>query len=308
MSATVFYADPNGNEIATLSNTFRVNNVATDPTAVSAFITDPTGAATTHTYQGASPADITRTGTGAYQLLVPTTLAGVWSYEWTGTGAASDVVSGTWTAVPTASSQLYATVEELKSRLGNITDTSDDFELTLAAWAASRSIDEICGRYFWRGTDTRTYVPESMFGQQLDDIVSVTSFKVDFDGDGVFEQTWVQGTDYVLTVSPGRYNPAAKGETWPYTGFQVISTSHFVPFVWPWSHQDRIQVTGVFGWPSVPLAVKQAALIAAGDLFRMKDAPFGVIGSPDMGVIRIGQNSRVMSLLRRYISGQRVGV
>ena len=54
--------------------------------------------------------------------------------------------------------------------------------------------------------------------------------------------------------------------------------------MWPWSHQDRIQVTGVFGWPAVPLAVKQAALIAAADLFRLKDAPFGVAGFGEFAV------------------------
>lgn len=304
MSATVFYADPNGNELATLSNTFKVNGVATDPTTVSVVITDPTGTQTTYAY---NPGSITRTGTGAYQLLVPTTIVGVWSYEWIGTGTASDVAAGTWTAQPLTSNQLYCTVEELKSRLG-ITDTTDDFEVTLAADGACRAIDEICGRYFWRGTDTRTYVPESLYGQQVDDIVSVSSFKVDFDGDGVYEETWVQGTDYALTVSPGLYNTGAKGEQWPYTGFQAIGTKQFIPFVWPWSHQDRIQVTGVFGWPAVPKNVKSAALIAAADLFRLKDAPFGIIGSPDMGVVRIGQNSRVMSLLQRYRTGQRIGV
>src|SRR5262249_31365326 len=143
---------------------------------------------------------------------------------------------------------------------------------------------------FWRATDTRTYVPQTMYGQQTDDIVSVTTFKVDFDGDGVFEQTWTQNTDYALTVAPGAYNQGALGEQWPFTGYAVIGTGKFLPFVWPWSHQDRIQITGVFGWPAVPLAVKQAALIAAADLFKLKDAPFGVAGFGEFGVVRVGAN------------------
>ena len=159
MSATVFYADPNGNELATVSNVFDVLGVPTDPTAVSLIVTDPTGAKITYTY---NPGSILRTGTGAYSQLVPTVLAGVWSYEWIGTGTASDVVAGTWTAQPLTSNQLYCTVEELKSRLG-ITDNSDDFEATIAVDGACRAIDEICGRYFWRGTDSRTYVPESIY-------------------------------------------------------------------------------------------------------------------------------------------------
>jgi hypothetical protein len=67
-------------------------------------------------------------------------------------------------------------------------------------------------------------------------------------------------------------------------------------------------VTGVFGWPAVPANVKQAALIAAADLFRLKDAPFGIAGFGEFGVVRVQANPRVMSLLRRYITGQRVGV
>ena len=304
MSSTVFYADQAGNELATVSNTFKVNGVATDPTTVSLIVTDPTGAQTTYTY---NPGTITRTGTGAFQQLVPTTIAGVWSYEWIGTGAASDVVAGTWTAQPLTSNQLYCTVEELKSRLG-ITDTTDDFEVTLAADGACRAIDEICGRYFWRGTDTRTYVPENLYGQQLDDIVSVSSFKVDFDGDGTYEQTWTQGTDFDLTVSPNLYNTGAKGEQWPYTGFVTINTSKFIPFVWPLSHRNRIQVTGVFGWPAVPKNVKTASLLAASQIFRIKDAPFGIAGFGEMGVVRVQAMPQVMWLLRRYITGQRVGV
>lgn len=302
MSATVFYNA--AAELATVSNVFRDSGTPTDPTTVSLKISDPAGVQTAY-----SSGQLTHTGPGAYEIDIPcnSDVDGTWVYAWTATGTASDVAAGTWTTSTTALNQFYCSVEELKSRL-QIDDNSDDFEVTLAVQAGCRSIDEICGRYFWRGTDTRTYVPESLYGQQLDDIVSVSTLKVDFDGDGVFEQTWTQGTDYALTVSPGKYNAAAKGEQWPYTGIQIIAASKYIPFVWPWSHQDRIQVTGVFGWPAVPLAVKQASLIAAADLFKIKDAPFGVAGFGEFGVVRVQANPRVMSLLRRYISGSTVGV
>jgi len=64
----------------------------------------------------------------------------------------------------------------------------------------------------------------------------------------------------------------------------------------------------VFGWPAVPRNVKTASLIAAAQIFRIKDAPFGVAGFGEFGVVRIQQNPQVMWLLRRYITGQRVGV
>jgi len=296
VSATVFYADPSA-ELATLTNTFDVNGVPTDPTTVTLTITDPTGTQTT-------PAN-SKVSTGVYTADVATTLDGIWLYKWTGTGSASDVVEGTFT-VTTIDSRLYVTVEELKSRLG-ITVSTFDFELILSVQAASSSVDEITGRYFWRGTDTRTYVPESYYRQSIDDLVSVTSLKADRDGDGVFEETWTLGTDYQLEVSPGRFNTASKGELWPYTGFNIIGPK-FIPVVWPWSHLDRLQVTGVFGWPAVPRNVKQAALIIAAELFKLKEAPFGVAGFPELGTVKITSNPQVLWLLHRYISGDRVGV
>ena len=297
MSATVFYQD--ANEFATLQNIFKVSGVPTDPSTVTLTVTDPTGAT--------SAPSVTHVSAGTYTANVACTVAGVWTYLWEGTGTASDAVAGTWTVVTVALGQNYCTVEELKSRLG-ITDTSDDFELGLAAAGASRAIDEITGRYFWRGTDTRTYIPESISRQSLNDLVSVTSLKVDRDGDGVFEETWTQGTDYALEVAPGKYNAAAKGEQWPYTAAQVITGGKLFPFTWMWSHLDRIQVTGVFGWPAVPLNVKNAAIIAGAQIFRIKDAPFGVAGFGEFGVVRVQSNPQVMWLLHRYINGQRIGV
>lgn len=200
----------------------------------------------------------------------------------------------------------YCSADDLKARL-SIPDTADDALVSDAVDAASRAVEEICGRYFWNGTDTRTYIPQSVYRQDTDDLVSVTTLKVDYDGDGVFETTWTQGTDYALEVSPGHYNPAAKGEQWPYTGFTILGPK-LIPYTWPWSHLDRIQITGVFGWPAIPSAVRQATLIAAADLFRLKDAPFGIAGFGEFGVVRIQANPRVMQLLKRYISGHRVGV
>ena len=298
MTATIYYAD--SNQFVTVVVTFTVSNVLTDGTVIFT-VTDPAAATSTPS--------VTHVSVGKYSITVATATAGTWNYEAVATGASFDspVQAGTFDVNDPALSKLYCTPAELKSRVG-ITDTADDFEILLACQGATGSIDEITGRYFWRGTDTRTYVPQSLYGQQLDDIVSVTTFKVDQDGDGVFEQTWTLNTDYALTVAPGSYNAAALGEQWPFTGFQVIAASKFMPFVWPWSHQDRIQVAGVFGWPAMPRNVKSAALIAAEDLFKLKDAPFGVAGFGEFGVIRVGSNPRVMSLLRRYISGDRVGV
>jgi len=297
VSATVFYTD--ANEFATLTNVFKVNGVPTDPTTAALTITDPTGAVTTPS--------VTHSGTGTYTANVACTVTGIWTYLWEGTGTASDAVAGTWTVTTVSLGQRYCSVEELKSRLG-IPDASDDLELQLAVESASRSVDEVCRRYFYRGTGTRTYIPESISRQNLDDLVSVTSLNVDRDGDGVYEEAWVQGTDYALEVAPGKYNTAAKGEQWPYTSAVVITGGKLFPYVWMWSHLDRVQVTGVFGWPAVPLNVKGAALLLASDMFARKDAKFGVAGFSEFGVVRIQQDPMLITLLGNYKNPARVGV
>src|SRR5262249_51567503 len=82
VSATVFFNDVN--ELATLTNVFKVNGVPTDATTVTLTVTDPAGAVTT-------PA-VTHPSTGTYTANVACTVVGIWSYLWGGTGTALDAV------------------------------------------------------------------------------------------------------------------------------------------------------------------------------------------------------------------------
>jgi hypothetical protein len=311
MSSTVFY--DNVNELATITCTFSAAGVPADPTTVSCVVTDPAGAQVIHTYSGAPPADITRTGTGAYQLNVACSPSisgtdGLWSYTFIGTGAASDAQPGTWRVLALDQNRWYVGPEELKDRLG-INDTTDDSVIMSACLATSRWIDRYCGRHFFRMTDTRTYQPESIWLQNVDDLVSVTSLKLDLDGDGIFETSWVQGVNYQLRVGERDFNQMSLGEPKPFTQVQVIGNSNFFPFTWPFAHLDRIQVQGVFGWPQVPPVVSQAALLIASDWFKMKDAPWGVAGIADLGIIKVAANSWVVEQLQRYVRARgKVGV
>src|SRR4051812_44284747 len=105
MSVPVFYES--SSELATLTNTFSVAGVATDPTTVSLTVTTPTGPATTYTYAGGT---ITKTGTGVFTKDIPCSEDGLWTYSWTGTGAASDVVDGTWNVFPAERWQHYTSL------------------------------------------------------------------------------------------------------------------------------------------------------------------------------------------------------
>jgi hypothetical protein len=291
VGATVFFAS--SSELATLSNTFAVGGTPTDPTTVSLTVTSPSGVVTTYTY---AAAQITRTTTGVYTKDITCTEADLWQYVWTGTGAASDVTAGTFTVFGTDLQRNYCSLEELKSRLGLAsTDTADDFELKLAVESSSRWIEEHCERQFARVAGTRTFEAADAYLARVDDLVSVTTLKTDTAGDGTFDTTWAV-TDYQLAP----VNPSSGSEQRPYTQVRAVGSYTFPCYASRMSRSDRLQIVGVFGWPAVPLAVKQAALVIAAEHLKMKDAPFGIAGYGEYGPIRVRANPMAVGLLEPY--------
>lgn len=305
------------NEIALISNTF--TNAAgqpADPTAVSCVITDPSGASVVHTYSGALPADVIKVSTGKYTLSVPCAPAvagadGLWGYEWIGTGAVSDVQPGTWRVLPEAVSQLwYVGLEEMKDRL-SITDNTDDSTLQTAIAATAGWVNEYVGRHFNQVTETRTFMPHGIYELDTDDIVpgAAITVNVDYDGDGIYEQHWTKDHDYQLILGRYTFNVGASGTPRPYGKIRVINSGVTFPFVYPMSPLNRVQVITTWGWPAVPWAASEANRILAADLFKMKDAPFGIAGVSDLGVTRISSNPWLVELLKPYMRPKRkVGV
>lgn len=288
MSATVFFSS--ANELATLTNVFKVGGTPTNPTAVTLTVTSPTNVVSTPT--------ATNTAPGTYTADIACNEAGTWTYQWDGTTAASDTVAGTWQVEETQLGRLYCTVEALKSRLA-ITNSNSDLELHGACFAASRWLEQYCERTFWRtaSSEVRTFAPSNWYCLDLpefNDLVSVATLKTDAAGDGVFETTWA-ATDYQLLP----YNTAAGPEAKPYTKVKSIGTQRF-----PWiyttpARADRVQITGVFGWPAVPYAIKQAAQLLAAETFRRKDAPMGIAGEGEF-TVAVGQNRLAMRYADPY--------
>lgn len=313
MTATVFYDSVN--EIALISNTFtNASGTPADPTTISCIVTEPSGVATTHTYAGALPADIVKISTGKYTLSVACSpsaagIDGLWGYEWIGTGAVSDVQPGTWRVLPANISQLwYIGLEELKDRL-DITDSTSDYAIQTSIASACNWVNEYCGRHFNRVTETRTFEPYDIYELAIDDVVSVSSFNVDYDGDGIYEQSWVQGADYQLLYGRANFNLGSTGVPRPWEKVRVISSGRTFPYIWPLAPLNRVQITGTWGWPAVPPVVPEACRILAADEFKMKDAPFGVAGMADYGVVRVQSNPWLVENLRPYVRGRRkVGV
>jgi len=309
MSSTVYFADAGGAQVATITQIFAHNGTPTDPSPITLLVTDPLGAQTTYTVPNAA---IVKNSTGNYTASIPVTSDGLWSYVWVVTGTLDqNVFAGTFTAFTESTGQLYTSVAELKSRLG-ITDSTDDFEITRAVEMAAADVEQFTGRFFYQTASSavRTYRNRSIYDVEIDDLVSVTTLKTDGDGDGVYETVWTN-TQYQLEVTQHEYNVSGKGEPWPYTKIQALGVpgGNYLPYVWAWSHQDRVQVTGVFGWPKVPRNVREASLLLAVDHFKRKDAPYGIAGFSEFGPVRISANSMVSGLLHRYVKpGVKVGV
>jgi hypothetical protein len=170
----------------------------------------------------------------------------------------------------------YATLAELKASLG-ISDSTDDTPLQSCLDAADQLINNYVDTKVGFGltsSQVRYYTATRYDFVLTDPIVTVTALATDINGDGTYSQTW-SATDYVLAPRNAALN------TRPYT---EIDTSPFSTGVlnFPTSYLG-VKVTGTFGWPSVPAAVKQSALIQSGAIWASRTAPFGAVGGESLG-------------------------
>ena len=168
----------------------------------------------------------------------------------------------------------YATLAEFKSAIG-ITDSTDDTALQSVLDATDQLINNYCDTKVGFGitsSQTRYFTTDDLKYVLTDPIVTVTTLQTDDNEDGTYETTW-SASEYILSPK----NAALDGR--PYT---EIDTNIQDTRLFPLGYLG-VKVVGTFGFPSVPSAVKQAALIQAGAVWSSRTAPFGVIGSADLG-------------------------
>lgn len=191
----------------------------------------------------------------------------------------------------------YATLVELKSRLGiGSSDTSEDTKLTSALATASRDIESCCNRQFNdAGSATaRVFQADDWYRIEIDDFSTTTGLVVKSDeaDDGQYEVTWAN-TDYQLEPLNG---VVAGVPGWPYNVIIATETRFFFkPARWA-----QVQVTARWGWTAVPAPIKEATLIIAEDIFKLKDAPWGVAGYGEYGPMRVRQNPVAYNLVAPY--------
>jgi hypothetical protein len=176
----------------------------------------------------------------------------------------------------------YGALATFKTRFGvSSTDTSRDTEIEAVIQAVSRMIDGYTGRCFFTSAadETRYFRAEDFENLFPDDITSITSLKTDDDGDGTYETTWAT-SDY-------RTLPANR-------------SANITPILWitlkpNGSHtfprqEAGVEIVGKFGYctlANVPDVVKEACYLQANRLWKRQDAPFGVVGSAEMGTLNV---------------------
>jgi hypothetical protein len=172
-------------------------------------------------------------------------------------------------------------------------------------------------------------MPDTIWELGVDDICAATAastqVNLDYTGDGVFDTSWGNpappvgtGSFYALKIGnpsnyEDNYNPnAAGGVPRPYNQIQALmipggiaTNGAWLPFVWPYSHLNRVQVITTWGWDYVPPEVSQASLMLCQDIFLSKDTPWGMAGTAASGMVRVQSNPWVVELLRPYIRAQR---
>ena len=183
----------------------------------------------------------------------------------------------------------YATLNELKAFVSIATaDTDHDTDLERSVEAASRMIDNHCGRFFYdSGSATakafRAYSPTRL---DVPDFSTLTGLAVksDTSANGTYDTTWTITTDFVAEQM------SILLDSRPYV--RVLTTETYLfPTV---GHRPRMEITARWGWSAVPTDVTETCLIVAGELWRRKDAPFGVAGFGPDGVARIASTEKPM--------------
>lgn len=247
-------------------------------------------------------------GSGIYQktLTAPST-AGQFTVMWdTGSVTPATVFTESLTvttssAAISATGGLYVSAASLKATLNLTGQTFADDDISAAIGAACRSIDGACGRRFYAdddNTSVRYYTPDSYQRVMIDDLIDLVSVVVDQDGDGTYEETWTNGTHFVLQPINGPSESPAR----PYESLVRRKTGGYY---FPVGVEHAVKVTGQFGWEAVPPDIAMAAGILAGKLLkRAREAPFGIVsfGGGDSGAMRIAlRDPDVTNLLSDYV-------
>lgn len=237
---------------------------------------------------------ITNPSTGVYRCAPTPDAVGLWIGAWTTSGNVVSVTPFSFYVAAVASTE-YTTPAVVKGMIGKTTADDRDDLIIQAIAAASRMIDQRCGRRFYADSaaTARTFTAVDRHltvgdaqSLRIDDYI--TDDDVTVETKTSFAGTWTTVTGW----EAGPDNVDADGMPWTEVAYQA-----------GWvGDTTKVRVTAKWGWPSVPDGVSQAAALLAARLYRRKDSPNGVLGSADWGAIRVSRfDPDVEQLIAPYI-------
>ena len=181
-------------------------------------------------------------------------------------------------------SNLYATLDDVKTQL-NVTGTGDNAFFLRLIEDASRWVDRYCGRYFYAKTASLYFDgPGSGNGLLVDDLLSITTFKVDTDSDDAYDdETW--GTDDYL-LYPLNTFPKMRIYQHPDGDFSFGSTARMIEIAGLWGFGNGESAT-----PYEDTGINLGAQLAAG----ATSATAGAAGIEDGMTLLIGSEQIYVS-------------
>ena len=128
----------------------------------------------------------------------------------------------------------YASVTEFKSaEFASLTNNTEQLRFRKLLEAASRYLDKRCERQFFAWNGAKYYDGASVLF--TDDLLSVTTFKLDEDGDGTFEETLLPA-DYLLYPL----------NSYPKSWAEISSNSNYSSFAS--GTKKGVEITGLWGY------------------------------------------------------------
>lgn len=173
----------------------------------------------------------------------------------------------------------YCTLADLKAVM-RISDNVDDALFEARIEEASRAIDDYTDRKFYKDAVASARIFTAPSGDYVltDDIASTTGLivKLDTTRDGTYATT-LAANQYQLEPINGIAKGVSINRIMAVPGGSFPTTKVPAP----------IQVTAIWGWPSIPLPVKSACILQAGRLVKRGDSLLGVAGFGDLGAISV---------------------
>lgn len=184
----------------------------------------------------------------------------------------------------------------------SVDDTSDDYQLSMCIEAASREIEQYCGRHFWQTSTVYAHIMTALNSWEVlfpEDVMTLNGLEIALDmaGDGTFstvlenptqnEDGSLTGGDFQLEPLNGRLN----GQRWPWERYQMVASQYnpiWGGIAYPRPYvQALVKITAQWGWDYVPVPVKRACIYETISLLKAGDVPFGATAFGESGVLRL---------------------